>query len=70
VPDTCKSNEGVFVAIQGRSSGEWVSNTLVTCPEEGDNTAKVVLIPHVIPGVRSPGLKGASRFGRGLRPIS
>lgn len=27
-------------------SGERVSNTWVTCPEEGDNTWKQVLIPH------------------------
>ena len=27
-------------------SGERVSNTWVTCPKEGDNTWKQVLIPH------------------------
>jgi hypothetical protein len=43
---------------------------LVTCPEEGDNSSKGLLIPHVIQGARVPWMKGAIRFGRGLRPIS
>ena len=33
-------------------SGERVSNTLVTCPEAGDNRWKRRLIPHVLSGVR------------------
>ncbi len=28
------------------ASGKRVSNTWVTCPREGDNTPKGVLIPH------------------------
>ena len=51
-------------------SGERVSNALVTCPEEGDNSAKAELIPHVVLEVRDSGSKGAIHFGRGLRPIS
>ena len=51
-------------------SGERVSNALVTCPEEGDNSLKRLLIPHVIIEVRGSMIKGAIRFGRGLRPIS
>ncbi len=33
-------------------SGERVSNALVTCPEEGDNSSKGLLIPHVVIEVR------------------
>ena len=51
-------------------SGERVSNALVTCPEEGDNSAKAELIPHVVVLVRGYTTKGAIHFGRGLRPIS
>jgi hypothetical protein len=29
-----------------------VSNALVTCPEEGDNSPKGLLIPHVVTGFR------------------
>jgi hypothetical protein len=34
-------------------SGERVSNALVTCPKEGDNSSKGLLIPHVITEIRS-----------------
>ena len=67
---TCKSNEEIFVAIREFPSGERVSNALVTCPEEGDNGSKGLLIPHVAVRVRVLTSKGAIRFGRGLRPIS
>ena len=50
MPNTCKSN-GRFVAIL-TFSGEWVSNALVTCPEERDNSSKGLLIPHVVVRVR------------------
>jgi hypothetical protein len=68
VPNTCKSNGGiVFVRYL---SGERVSNALVTCPEEGDNSPKGLLIPHVVPVIRCPVTKGVIHFGRDLRPIS
>ena len=51
-------------------SGERVSNALVTCPEEGDNSSKELLIPYVVLLVRDGLTKGAIHFGRGLRPIS
>ena len=51
-------------------SGERVSNALVTCPEEGDNSSKGLLIPHEVLEVRGSSKKGVIRFGRGLRPIS
>jgi hypothetical protein len=51
-------------------SGERVSNALVTCPEERDNSSKGLLIPHEVIKVRGYMTKGAIRFGRGLRPIS
>ncbi len=50
VPNTCKSN-GDFVFVQS-PSGERVSNALVTCPEERDNSSKGLLIPHVVVRVR------------------
>ncbi len=43
---------------------------MVTCPEEKDNSSKGLLIPHVIARVKGLAMKGAIRFGRGLRPIS
>ena len=43
---------------------------MVTCPEEGDNSAKAELIPHVVFQVRVWMTKGAIHFGRDLRPIS
>ncbi len=61
---------GATVLAWWLPSGERVSNALVTCPEEGDNTWKRVLIPHVLIAVRGVMSKGVIRFGRGLRPIS
>ena len=43
---------------------------MVTCPEEGDNGSKGLLIPHVVIRVRVLISKGVIHFGRGLRPIS
>ncbi len=43
---------------------------MVTCTEEGDNSSKGLLIPHVVTRVRYLVSKGVIRFGRGLRPIS
>ena len=40
------------------SSGERVSNALVTCPEGGDNSSKGLLIPHVIVEIRAFTIKG------------
>ncbi len=56
VLNTCKSN-GDIIAIWCLS-GERVSNALVTCPEEGDNSSKGLLIPHVIVRVRGLAIKG------------
>ena len=60
----------VFVRMDGIPSGERVSNALVTCPEVGDNSGKLELIPHVVIMIRCFMTKGFIRFGRGLRPIS
>ncbi len=46
VPNTCKSNENPIFGWG--DSGERVSNTLVTCPEVGDNPSKGGLIPDVL----------------------
>ncbi len=48
VPNTCKSNEELVIVL----SGERVSNALVTCPEEWDNSLKGLLIPYVVIEVR------------------
>ena len=66
VLNTCKSNGGLAIDL----SGERVSNALVTCPEEGDNSSKGLLIPHDVFEVRGLKTKGVIHFGRGLRPIS
>ncbi len=50
VPKTCKSNgEHVLVYVL---SGERVSNALVTCPEDRDNSSKELLIPNVFIEIR------------------
>jgi hypothetical protein len=36
-PNTCKSNESYFVAIQDNKSGKRASNAYLICPEVGDN---------------------------------
>ena len=69
VPNTCKSNEDLGIYSEN-PSGERVSNALVICPEEGDNSSKELLIPHMIKRVRGLLIKGVIRFGRNLRPIS
>ena len=61
---------GVLVAIRELPSGEWVSNALVTCPKERNNSGKLELIPHVVTRVRGLATEGAIHFGRDLRPIS
>ena len=43
---------------------------MVTCPEEGDNGSKGLLIPHVVVRVRGLTTKGVIHFGRGLRPFT
>ena len=66
VLNTCKSNGRLEIVF----SGERVSNALVTCPEERDNSSKGLLIPHAIAWIRCLAIKGVIRFGRDLRPIS
>ena len=46
-------------------SGERVSNALVTCPEERDNSSKGLLIPHVIIRVRNHMIKGSNPLREG-----
>jgi hypothetical protein len=48
VPNTCKSNGKLLVLVSVVSSGERVSNALVTYPKVGDNRSKGLLIPHVV----------------------
>ncbi len=50
VLNTRKSNGRLEIVF----SGERVSNALVTCPEERDNSSKGLLIPHNILVVREP----------------
>ena len=60
---------GVLASVD-TSSGERVSNALVTCPEGGDNSSKGLLIPDDLFEARGLKRKAAMHFGRGLRPIS
>ena len=68
VPNTCKSNEEPLYSYEGFPSGERVSNALVTCPKERDNSSKGLLIPHVIMGFRTPRLKEKSALGGACVP--
>ena len=66
VLNTCKSNGVLEIVL----SGERVSNALVTCPGDGDNSSKGLLIPNEVIEVRGLVTRGEIRYGRGLRPIS
>ena len=49
VPNTCKSNEALPGNLRRNRkwlSGGRVSNAWVTCPVQGDNSRKRLLIPH------------------------
>ena len=46
-------------------SGERVSNALVTCPKERDNSPKGLLIPHVVIRVRDLIIKGSNPLWEG-----
>jgi hypothetical protein len=65
VPNTCKSNEEPLYSYEGFPSGGRVSNTLVTCPEERDNSSKGLLIPHVVKRVRGRLIKGSNSLREG-----
>jgi hypothetical protein len=56
----------------GQVSGERVSNTWVTCPEDWDNSGKPGLIPDTLPSPHGEGKKGLLSFCFGMdpRPIS
>jgi hypothetical protein len=41
-----------------------VSNALVTCPEEGDNSSKGLLIPHTVVRFRILTIKGGPFYER------
>ncbi len=61
VPNTCKSSEELVIVL----SGERVSNALVTCPEEWDNSLKGLLIPYVVIEVRGFMTKGRNPLREG-----
>ncbi len=56
---------GTLVLVPRFPSGERVSNALVTCPEEGDNSSKELLIPHVASRVRYLETKGSNPLREG-----
>ncbi len=64
VLNTCKSNGELEIVL----SGERVSNALVIYPEEGDNSSKGLLIPHVVYGFRNRRLKEQSASGGACVP--
>ena len=55
---TCKSSEA---CSNTQSSGERVSNTWVTCPEVGNTSGKLELIPHDIFGTKVLTIKAGSQ---------
>ena len=59
VLNTCKSNEAEGATLQ--SSGGRVSNTWVTCPEVGNTSGKLELIPHDIFGTKVLTIKAGSQ---------
>ena len=59
VLNTCKSNE--IGGATPRSSGGRVSNTWVTCPEVGNTSGKLELIPHDIFGTKVLTIKAGSQ---------
>ncbi len=64
VLSTCKSNGVLEIVL----SGERVSNALVTCPEERDNSSKGLLIPHDLWLVREARGKEKSALGGACVP--
>ncbi len=60
VLNTCKSNEAEG-GNSFQSSGERVSNTWVTCPEVGNTSGKLGLIPHDIFGTKVLTIKAGSQ---------
>ena len=56
--------------LDDKLSGGRVSNAWVTCPGEGDNTAKVVLIPHEAIKLHDLRAKGVIRSWMDPRLIS
>jgi hypothetical protein len=59
VLNTCKSSEARGATPQ--SSGGRVSNTWVTCPEVGNTSGKLELIPHDIFGTKVLTIKAGSQ---------
>ena len=57
--NTCKSNGASYFGKM--PSGERVSNTWATCPSDGDNIPKGVLIPDVFKGAHASLKKGGSQ---------
>ena len=66
--NTCKSRGSAVVAILLAATGALVSNTYATCPGQGDNTVKTVLIPHKTTKRHLFEVKEI-RFGVSSRPI-
>ena len=64
--------ERAEVEPQGETetSGERVSNTWATCPEDWDNGSKGPLIPDNIAEPHGAAKEGETRFRMGSRPIS
>ena len=59
VPNTCKSSGDIerFFGYFLYLSGGWVSNTWVTCPAQGNNSWKRLLIPHMLTAPHGAGRK-------------
>ena len=57
VPNTCKSSGDKLKPSDSYLSGGWVRNAWRTCPSQGDNSWKRLLIPHMLTGSHDPGRK-------------
>ena len=70
VSKACKSNGSSCDYINCWISGKRERNTLVTCPEDVNNSAKAELIHDTIAMAQAVARKAARRFGRDLWSIS
>ena len=66
----CATDSILRGLVTAWSSGKRVSNTWATCPEDGDNSGKLLLIPDMLVAAHAVTRKGFGHFGIGPRLIS
>ena len=70
MPNTCKSNGSVMVAILWQDSGKRVSNVQVIYLREGNNPAKAGLMSHKTTGTKVPEVNSWSNPAPSDEPVS